>query len=127
MSAQKKFLIDTVFDVFGGEGETGLDLSDSSSVFAQLHKNKAVDRFIHDPDTALLQVALLKGDSELKISNQVLTSPGIKSEVHIVKKSRGALPEMDISQHILVNTMLESPLWSLYLSLHNVFGPKLAQ
>lgn len=116
MDPRKEALVEVIVDVFG---------TDEGDYKAQLLKHAAVDRFVNDPESMMLQVYTLKTTKEIQASTTAVMPDGVKTEVHLIKKAKQALPTENIRSHILITTTLESPLWSLYLSLHNIYGPKL--
>ena len=137
--ARLQYVASTLSDVFGPS------LS-QSSILSTLASSPAVSSFFDDPHTTLL-CASSSSSGALNLSNtvdaaRILTPPkrakadeeskeqvmGIdgQCEVHLLKRERAVLPSTRLSQHVLLLTTFDSPVYSLYLTLHNVYGPKLA-
>ena len=131
-----QYVATTLADVFG-------PLFPASSILSTLSSSPAVSTFFDDPHTVLL-CASSSPDGRLSLSNTVdaqrlLTPTHPKEaeetkeqltertcEVHLLKRERSILPSTSLSQHLLLLTTFDSPVYSLYLTLHNVYGPKLS-
>ena len=137
--ARLSYIASTLADVFG-------ESTSASSLLSQLSASPAVSAFCDDPHTTLL-CTTINAAGQLTASNTVdtaaLTSrspskakPHEESkeqlsertcEVHMLKRERAILPSQQLSAHVMMLTTFDSPLYSLYLTLHNVYGPKLTQ
>ena len=117
-----------------------------SSLLSSLSSSPAASAFLDDPHTVLL-CASSTPSGVLALSNtakpqstsssspskppdeetkeQLPPYPPSTCEVHLLKRSRSPLPSPPLSSHILLLTTFDSPLYSLYLTLHEVYSPKL--
>ena len=139
--ARLQYIAATLADVLGG------DSLSASSIASQVSQSAAVSAFVDDPHTVLL-CAQHAGDGQLALTNAVSSRPAQSDakrkpqeeskeqqlqereracEVHLLKRQRAVLPSSQLSRHVLLLTTFDSPLYSLYLTLHEVYAPKLAQ
>ena len=137
--ARVSYIASTLADVFG-------DGTSAASLLDQLSASPAVSAFCDDPHTTLL-CTTISPSGRLTASNTVDTAvlnsrsphsakPHEESkeqlsertcEVHMLKRERAILPSQQLGAHVMMLTTFDSPLYSLYLTLHNVYGPKLTQ
>ena len=134
----------TLSDVFGST------LS-PSSILSTLSTSSAAASFLDDPHTVLLCASTSPSSPLLSLSNtatptppttssstplkppdeetkeQLPTSPSPSTcSVHLLKRSRAPLPPPPLTPHVLLLTTFDHPLYSLYLTMHEVYSPKLA-
>mmetsp|Transcript_40005 Transcript_40005/g.78649 ORF Transcript_40005/g.78649 Transcript_40005/m.78649 type:complete len:197 (+) Transcript_40005:171-761(+) len=119
--SRKEEVVKAVLDIFGGESSNPA----ASTLTHRMQTDPCVDRFLDDPDTILLQVYTTKGSADIQIRNSTKADKNISFEVHLLKKMKAALPQQNVAQHFFATTTLESSLWSLYLSIHNIYSPLL--
>ena len=139
--ARVSYIASTLADVFG-------DSTSAASLLEQLAASPAVSAFCDDPHTMLLcttitpsgqltasntvDTAALSSRSATKAkpheeSKEQLSEQRSTCEVHMLKRERAILPSHQLGAHVMMLTTFDSPLYSLYLTLHNVYGPKLTQ
>lgn len=100
---------------------------DPDQLARTLSKSLALDSFLNDADVMILHCCVPKNSSEFVVSNSVDSEGELQGEVHVLKKTKGIIPTADITNSVLVTTTLENPLWSLYLSIHNIYAPQLSK
>jgi hypothetical protein len=75
----------------------------------------------------IVSVVLLQNRLQIRISNASDSKGGqYEQEVYVIKKVKADLPRDNIEKHVLIASSSDSALLSLYLTLVNVYKPKLA-
>lgn len=117
MDHKKRYIINAILDCIG----FGDDVRKQADIVLQ--SNPSVEKFLNDPEVRILQAFRSKGSQEITVSINVQACDA-EAEVHLLKKGKGPIPD-NIESYILVMSTLESPLYSLFLAIHNIYSPKL--
>lgn len=89
----------------------------------KLRLDTAIQKFLNEPECRIIQAVVPRGSQDVVVTTDV-QNVDAEAECHILKKGKGPIPEK-IQNYVLVLSTLESPLFSLYMALHNIYSPKL--
>ena len=87
---------------------------------------EAMEKFLNQSDVVLLQCSV--GDDQSLLFSTSIGVPGAKQDkqINLVKRNRGALKAESIQSQLMMSTIVDSPLLSLYITLKAVYLPKLS-
>ena len=114
------FLKDTLNCFYGSD----VDAASIESVLASAE----VSDFLNDTGSQLLRFTIC--EAELQVSNVLAHREKQRSEgrpsmrqIHFVKTRQEELTEENVREHVLVHAHGDSPVSTLYETLHNVYAP----
>jgi len=91
-------------------------------------------QFLDNASCHLLKAVVVKNETgevvEVTLSNEQLQQGAADGalrlyEVHFVKQQAEAISEVNVASNIQVMSVVQSPIQSLYQSLHNVYAPQI--
>ncbi len=106
----------------------------SQGNLSHLEDDKAMHQFLDNPTCPLLKAGVVKNEAgdvlEVHLSNEQITPRSADEktrlfEIHFIKQAAEALSVANIATFVQVMSVVQSPIQSLYQSLHNVYAPQI--
>ncbi|KAG5269301.1 hypothetical protein AALO_G00200500 [Alosa alosa] len=108
---RKRFILTTTANYFG--------LKPSSA----LSGGRELDNFLDDGNEFVL--AIIKNGKDLQLSNRIESGDSNEKVLVFFKLRPSVITEENLHQNVLVSSMLESPISTLYQAVRQVFAPVL--
>ncbi|XP_076138461.1 cytoplasmic dynein 2 heavy chain 1 [Alosa pseudoharengus] len=108
---RKRFILTTTANYFG--------LKPSSA----LSGGRELDNFLDDGNEFVL--AIIKNGKDLQLSNRIESGDSNEKVLVFFKLRPSVITEENLHQNVLVSSMLESPISTLYQTVRQVFAPVL--
>ncbi len=124
MDNRKQFIVDSIIKVLSN---SALAFADGGNLAQRIGSDSALEKFLDDTPV-LLSARSVKDSSGqliLKLANEVSNEGESEQEVSIIKTTPGRLPDSGFESKVIISTGSKSPILSFYLTLRNVYTPRL--
>ncbi|KAI5737300.1 hypothetical protein M8J76_012015 [Diaphorina citri] len=117
MENRKNFLLKTSEIYFGAESSAELE--------ANFSRDTHVSSFLDDPNCMCLYIQQSDNGTTFDLQNKIPQGNGGKVALVFYKIRPECISGDNIRQNILISSLKDSPIMSLYHSLHQIFSPAL--